>query len=71
VTKYPAASLLLTLYYLLNGKYTFDFPTPREILEIQKLKADEWNSPEDALSLIMRANRIMHPFRIILSEPRR
>jgi hypothetical protein len=55
----------------LNGKYTFDFPTPREILEIQKLKADEWNSPEDALSLIMRANRIIHPFRIILSEPRR
>ena len=58
----------VTLYYLLTGKYTFDFPTPREILEIQRQKPEEWKSPEDALAWIMRANRIMHPFRIILGD---
>ena len=58
----------VTLYYLLTGRYTFDFPTPREILEIQKQKPEEWKSPQDALAWIMRVNRIAHPFQIILGE---
>jgi len=58
----------VTLYYLLTGRYTFDFPTPAEIQEVRRKKPEEWNSPEDALAWLMRANRIMHPFRIILGE---
>ena len=58
----------VTLYYLLTGRYTFDFPTPKEIAELQRQKPEEWKSPQEALAWIMRMNRVKHPFQIILSE---
>jgi len=58
----------VTLYYLLTGQYTFDFPTPKEVAELQQQKPGKWRSPDEALVWIMRANRVNHPFQIILSE---
>jgi eukaryotic-like serine/threonine-protein kinase len=58
----------VTLYYLLTGRYTFDFPTPKEVADLQKQKPEEWRSPEDVLGWIMRMNRVKHPFQIILGE---
>jgi serine/threonine-protein kinase len=58
----------VTLYYLLTGQYSFDFPTPAEILAFQKQKPDLWKKPREALRILMQLRRIMHPFQIILSE---
>ena len=56
------------LYYLLTGRYSLNFPTPADIREIQRQKPEEWRTPEDALRMIMKLERIQHPFRIILNE---
>lgn len=61
-------SIGVTLYYLLTGKYTFDFPTAKEIDEVMKQDPGKWKSPEEALKWIMRINRIKHPFSIILTD---
>ncbi len=60
-------SLGVTLYYLLTGQYTFNFPTPAEVIEF-KNKWGKWKSLEDALRALMKLRQIMHPFNIILSE---
>ncbi len=56
------------LYYLLTGRYSLDFPTPADIREIRRQKPEEWRTPEDALRMIMKIERIQHPFKIILNE---
>jgi serine/threonine-protein kinase len=58
----------VTLDYLLTGRYTFDFPAPKEVADLQRQKPEEWRSPEDVLGWIMRMNRVKHPFQIILGE---
>lgn len=58
----------VTLYYLLTGKYPFDFPTNKDIEEVMKQDPKKWHSPEEALGWIMRINRIKHPVNIILTE---
>jgi hypothetical protein len=58
----------VTLYYILTGSYTFDFPTPAEVAELQRQKPEQFKSPEEVLGWIMRANRVKHPFLIILNE---
>jgi serine/threonine protein kinase len=60
-------SIGVMLYYLLTGSYSFDFPTPRDILELQRKKPD-LKKPQEALRMIMQLNRIRHPFHIILTE---
>ncbi|MGA3210581.1 MAG: FHA domain-containing serine/threonine-protein kinase [Terriglobales bacterium] len=55
------------LYHLLTGSYVFDFPTPQEIMELQRQRADVKNR-EEALRKIMQLNRIRHPFNIVLAE---
>jgi serine/threonine protein kinase len=55
-------------YYLLTGKYSFDFPTPAEVLEFQRQNRHVWKRPHEALRALMQLKRIMHPFQIILSE---
>lgn len=56
------------LYYLLTGRYSFDFPTPADVRELQRQKPEEWRDPELALRMIMKLQRIQHPFRIVLNE---
>jgi eukaryotic-like serine/threonine-protein kinase len=56
------------LYYLLTGRYSFNFPTPAEIREMQKQDPEKWKSPEEAMRMILKLERIQHPFRIILNE---
>jgi len=62
----------VTLYYLLTGYYSFNFPTPGEIREFQqqlRQKRGIWKNPPEALRLLMQWRRITHhPFNIILSE---
>jgi serine/threonine protein kinase len=56
------------LYYLLTGSYTFDFPTPADVLEFQKEDCVNKRAPQEALRALMQLRRIAHPFNIILSE---
>jgi serine/threonine-protein kinase len=58
----------VTLYYLLTGRYTFDFPTPADVLEIRKQRPELWRKPHEALRVLMQLHRIAHPFQIILSD---
>lgn len=58
----------VVLYYLLTGRYSFNFPTPAEIREVQRQDPGAWKGPQEALRMIMKLERIQHPFRIILSE---
>lgn len=57
----------VTLYYLLTGRYSFDFPTNKDIEELMNEDPEKWKSPQEALGWIMRVNRVKHPFKIILS----
>jgi hypothetical protein len=58
----------VTLYYLMTGQYSFNFPTPAEVAALQKQKPEQWKKPQEALRMLMQLRRIMHPFHIILSE---
>jgi serine/threonine-protein kinase len=58
----------VTLYYLLTGRYTFEFPTEEDVRALQKQKPDLWRKPQEALRVLMQLHRIAHPFQIILSE---
>jgi serine/threonine-protein kinase len=58
----------VTLYYLLTGRYPFDFPTPAEIQAFQQQNRELWERPQEALRALMQLRRIMHPFHIILEE---
>jgi len=58
----------VTLYYLLTGKYPYNFPTPRDIerfLIEQKHKA---RNKEEALMLLMRIGKMKSPQIIILTQ---
>ncbi len=57
----------VTLYYLLTGRYPFDFPTPAGVREFQA-RAAAFRSPDEAVRDIMRMERVRHPFRIVLEE---
>lgn len=58
----------VSLYYLLTGQYSFDFPSPREIAEFHKQGPNSFKGPEAALQALMRLRRINHPIQIVLSE---
>ncbi len=60
-------SVGVILYYLLTSRYTFEFPTPREIAEFQD-PAKGINSPGDALRAFMQAKKIRDPLKIILED---
>jgi eukaryotic-like serine/threonine-protein kinase len=57
----------VTLYYLLSGSYTFEFPSPAQIREFRE-RARAFRSPDQMVREIMRMERVRHPFRIILEE---
>ena len=56
------------LYYLMTGRYSFNFPTPADVREMREQKPEQWKNGEEALRLIMKLERIQHPFRIVLNE---
>ncbi len=58
----------VTLYYLLTGKYPFDFPTPADVLQFAKDNPGRAGSPEGFLRALVQLQRIKHPYGIILSE---
>ena len=58
----------VTLYYLVTGKYTFDFPTERDVEEVMKQDPEKWKSPRKRWDGSCECNRIKHPFNIILTE---
>ncbi len=61
-------SVGVTLYYLLTGKYSFDFPTPADALRFALENPGRARSPEGFLEALMRMQRIQHPHIIVLSE---
>ena len=57
-----------TLYYILTGRYSFDFPTPEDIEQFLKNNPAMWRNRHEALAAMMQLQRIRHPFQIILAE---
>ncbi len=61
-------SVGVTLYYLLTGKYPFDFPTPADVLCFARDNPGKARSPEGFLQALAALKRLQHPYMIILSE---
>jgi len=58
----------VTLYYMLTGHYSFDFPSPAEAAAFQQDQGGVWHNVDAALHALMRYRRIKHPFSVILEE---
>jgi serine/threonine-protein kinase len=58
----------VTLYYLLTGRYSFDFPGPMEAAALHREQAGTWKNVEAALQALVRYRRVKHPFFVILEE---
>ena len=54
----------VTLYYLLTGHFSFDFPSPTEAAA----GAAGWQDVDAALDALMRYRRARHPFFVILEQ---
>lgn len=58
----------VTLYYLLTGCYSFDFPGPVEAAAFNREQGGVWKNVEAALQALVRYRRVRHPFFVILEE---
>jgi eukaryotic-like serine/threonine-protein kinase len=58
----------VTLYYLLTGKYPFNFPTPFDILKFFNEHKHTAASPDHALRMMIEAMKLKTPHLIVLSE---
>jgi serine/threonine protein kinase len=58
----------VTLYYLLTGHYSFNFPSPVEAAAFARAQGGTWKNIEAALQALLRYRRVKHPFFIILEE---
>jgi serine/threonine-protein kinase len=54
----------VTLYYLLTGHFSFDFPSPAEAAA----GAQGWQDVDAALDALLRHRRARHPFFVILEQ---
>ena len=61
-------SLGVTLYYLLTGKYPYDFPTKREIDEFFRQHQHEAKNTVEAMELMRKIKQIKSPPVIVLSQ---
>lgn len=61
-------SMGVTLYYLLTGKYPFNFPTPIDILKFLNEHKHKAKSPDEAMRMMMEAQKLKTPYMIVLSE---
>jgi eukaryotic-like serine/threonine-protein kinase len=61
-------SMGVTLYYLLTGKYTFNFPSPLDVILFINQNKKGIKSPEDAIKFIMQAQKLQNPHLIVLSD---
>jgi serine/threonine protein kinase len=57
-----------TLYYLLTGKYPFNFPTPLDILKFQLKHKARVKSPNEAFRMILEEQKLKTPHLIVLTE---
>ena len=58
----------VTLYYLLTGKYPYNFPTRQDILRFHLQQQQKAKNPAEALLLLMQLQKIKSPQLIILTE---
>lgn len=61
-------SMGVILYFLMTGKYPYNFPTPREIAKFQKENASRALTLMAAFQLIKQIENMKHPFIIILTQ---
>jgi len=61
-------SMGVTLYYLLTGKYPYNFPTSRDIQRFLNERRQDIRNAEEALAQLMRIQRIKSPELIVLTE---
>ena len=57
-----------TLYYLLTGRFCFDFPTEVDVLRLLNANPARWKSPQDAWHHMMKVQRLRHPHLIVLED---
>jgi serine/threonine-protein kinase len=60
-------SVGVTLYYLLTGRYTFNFPSPEDLQSLQGGRG-RFASPEAAARECRRIERFIYPYEIIQRE---
>ena len=61
-------SMGVTLYYLLTCKYSFNFPTPLDILKFLEEHKHKGKSPDEAMRMLMEAQKLKTPHLIVLTE---
>jgi serine/threonine-protein kinase len=60
-------SVGVTLYYLLTGRYSFNFPSPEELQAFRR-EGGAFASPEAAARACRRMERFMYPYDIVQRE---
>lgn len=58
----------ITLYYLLTGKYPFNFPSPLEVMMFLLENMDKVRNQDEAMALIIKQEAMKSPHLIILTE---
>jgi eukaryotic-like serine/threonine-protein kinase len=61
-------SLGVSLYYLLTGKYPYNFPTQLDIIEWLSKNKDRFENQDEALYALMKMQKQNNPMLIILSN---
>jgi serine/threonine protein kinase len=61
-------SMGITLYYLMTGAFTFNFPSPAEVEAFRRQAHGGLKNLDEVLQALMEHKRINHPFQIILSD---
>jgi serine/threonine protein kinase len=58
----------VSLYYLLTGKYPYNFPTPRDLLMFRLKQKGQSKNLQEVLQMLMQEQKLKSPQLIILSE---
>jgi serine/threonine-protein kinase len=61
-------SMGATLYYLLSGKYPFNFPTPAEVKQFLEENRKKVKNVQHAFRLLMEIKKLKTPHLIVLTE---
>jgi len=58
----------VTLYYMLTGKVTFNFPSPLDIVEFIQENRERVKSPREALKMMQEIKKLKTPHLVVLSD---
>jgi eukaryotic-like serine/threonine-protein kinase len=58
----------ISLYYLLTGKYPYEFPSPIDLIQWMLLNKDRFENEEEAFQAMLKIQKQRNPMLIILSN---